>query len=320
MLRSGTRLALLERPAAAGVDLEEHVLERRSSAAAARWRPRGSAPRTRGRSASRRPRGRRRSSTSPISPICTPDTRTVWPWPGATAWAVGSSIFSLIGSSSTQREAQPLVGRGCRRRRRARAASIAITQDSARRLRRSISAHRHASSPRPARRRAPRLDLAASTQSTARSCARARSARAPAACRAARARPRGSPGPTLRAQVRRLLRLARDVRAQRRDARRASAGWCRGSGSSACAKWPLPSETVRSPALVSTCTHWPLASPLRLSAGEAGQRLRRLLEDLAGGREVRVRARGRSTTRRSTSFSQLGASAHLLVERPGCAR
>ena len=40
------------------------------------------------------------SSISPTSPIWTPETRTVWPWPGIIACAVGSSAFSEIGSSS----------------------------------------------------------------------------------------------------------------------------------------------------------------------------------------------------------------------------
>jgi hypothetical protein len=41
-----------------------------------------------------------RSSTSPMSPIRTPDTRTVWPWPAVTAWAVENSAFSRSGASS----------------------------------------------------------------------------------------------------------------------------------------------------------------------------------------------------------------------------
>ncbi len=44
-------------------------------------------------------------------------------------------------------------------------------------------------------------------------------------------------------------------------------------GNSAWANMPLPSETVRSPALVSTCTHWPFASPLRLSPASPGSGL-----------------------------------------------
>ena len=41
------------------------------------------------------------SSTLPTSPIFTPETRTVWPWPGVTACAVENSALSLIGLSST---------------------------------------------------------------------------------------------------------------------------------------------------------------------------------------------------------------------------
>jgi hypothetical protein len=39
------------------------------------------------------------SSTSPMSPIRTPATRTVWPWPAITAWAVWNSAFSTYGLS-----------------------------------------------------------------------------------------------------------------------------------------------------------------------------------------------------------------------------
>ena len=37
------------------------------------------------------------SLTPPISPICTPETRTVWPWPGVTACAVENSALSVNG-------------------------------------------------------------------------------------------------------------------------------------------------------------------------------------------------------------------------------
>ena len=37
------------------------------------------------------------SVTSPISPIWTPETRTVWPWPGVTACAVENSAFIVNG-------------------------------------------------------------------------------------------------------------------------------------------------------------------------------------------------------------------------------
>ena len=33
------------------------------------------------------------SVTPPMSPICTPETRTDWPWPGATACAVENSAL-----------------------------------------------------------------------------------------------------------------------------------------------------------------------------------------------------------------------------------
>jgi hypothetical protein len=35
------------------------------------------------------------SETLPISPTCTPDTRTDWPWPGVTACAVENSALSV---------------------------------------------------------------------------------------------------------------------------------------------------------------------------------------------------------------------------------
>ena len=38
-----------------------------------------------------------RKVTPPISPICTPDTRTDWPWPGVTAWAVENSALIVNG-------------------------------------------------------------------------------------------------------------------------------------------------------------------------------------------------------------------------------
>ncbi len=34
------------------------------------------------------------SSTPPMSPMRTPETRTVWPWPATTAWAVENSALS----------------------------------------------------------------------------------------------------------------------------------------------------------------------------------------------------------------------------------
>ena len=37
------------------------------------------------------------SLTPPISPICTPETRTDWPWPGVTACAVENSAFIVKG-------------------------------------------------------------------------------------------------------------------------------------------------------------------------------------------------------------------------------
>jgi hypothetical protein len=36
-----------------------------------------------------------------MSPTRTPATRTVWPWPGVTAWAVVISAFSSNGFSSS---------------------------------------------------------------------------------------------------------------------------------------------------------------------------------------------------------------------------
>ena len=39
-------------------------------------------------------------STLEMSPTRTPATRTVWPWPGVTAWAVSISAFSWKGFSS----------------------------------------------------------------------------------------------------------------------------------------------------------------------------------------------------------------------------
>jgi hypothetical protein len=38
------------------------------------------------------------SETPPMSPIRTPATRTVWPWPATTAWAVAISAVSLKGA------------------------------------------------------------------------------------------------------------------------------------------------------------------------------------------------------------------------------
>ena len=35
-----------------------------------------------------------------MSPIRTPATRTVWPWPAITAWAVWNSAFRTYGFSS----------------------------------------------------------------------------------------------------------------------------------------------------------------------------------------------------------------------------
>ena len=40
------------------------------------------------------------SSVSAMSPTRTPETRTVWPWPGVTACAVENSAFSWNGLSS----------------------------------------------------------------------------------------------------------------------------------------------------------------------------------------------------------------------------
>ena len=37
-------------------------------------------------------------STCVMSPMRTPETRTVWPWPGVTACAVENSAFSLYGA------------------------------------------------------------------------------------------------------------------------------------------------------------------------------------------------------------------------------
>ena len=37
------------------------------------------------------------SSTAPMSPMRTPDTRTVWPWPAITACAVWNSALSTNG-------------------------------------------------------------------------------------------------------------------------------------------------------------------------------------------------------------------------------
>ena len=41
------------------------------------------------------------SSTLPMSPMRMPDTRTVWPWPGVTPWALGSSTHIGTGFSSS---------------------------------------------------------------------------------------------------------------------------------------------------------------------------------------------------------------------------
>ena len=40
------------------------------------------------------------SWTSPMSPTRTPETRTVWPWPAVTAWAVANSAFRTSGDAS----------------------------------------------------------------------------------------------------------------------------------------------------------------------------------------------------------------------------
>jgi hypothetical protein len=40
------------------------------------------------------------SSTLPTSPTFTPETRTVWPWPGVTACAVENSALMRFGLSS----------------------------------------------------------------------------------------------------------------------------------------------------------------------------------------------------------------------------
>ena len=49
------------------------------------------------------------SSTPPMSPIRTPETRTVWPWPAMTAWAVENSALSCERLRLEEREAQPLL-------------------------------------------------------------------------------------------------------------------------------------------------------------------------------------------------------------------
>ena len=40
------------------------------------------------------------SLTAPMSPICTPETRTDWPCPGVTACAVENSALSVKGEDS----------------------------------------------------------------------------------------------------------------------------------------------------------------------------------------------------------------------------
>ena len=50
-----------------------------------------------------------RSCTSPMSPICTPETRTVCPWAGATACAVENSASIVNCDGERQRDPQTLV-------------------------------------------------------------------------------------------------------------------------------------------------------------------------------------------------------------------
>ena len=40
------------------------------------------------------------SLTGPMAPIVTPATRTDWPWPGCTAWALDSTASIFFGDSS----------------------------------------------------------------------------------------------------------------------------------------------------------------------------------------------------------------------------
>jgi hypothetical protein len=49
------------------------------------------------------------SLTPPISPTLTPETRTVWPWPGVTACAVDSAALRCSGASSHGNRKRSLV-------------------------------------------------------------------------------------------------------------------------------------------------------------------------------------------------------------------
>ena len=111
----------VERLALAGVDLEEHVLEARLRRAAARWRPRACSRLYFGSISSSTTAWPSSSSTLPMSPTRTPATRTVWPWPGVTAWASASSALTVKGLLLDQREAQPLLRQDVARRSRGRA-------------------------------------------------------------------------------------------------------------------------------------------------------------------------------------------------------
>ena len=92
----------------------------------------------------------------------------------------------------------------------------------------------------------------------------------------------------VRAQVRRLLRLARHVGASSGGRFAAAAGWRRSAARAWWRSTPGRSVTRFLPPAASTRNHAPLASPERLSPARPGSGFGRLLVDLALGRELLV--------------------------------
>ena len=262
---------------------------------------------------------RRAGSTLPISPICTPDTRTVWPWPGATRLRVGQLRLQRDRRLPRAAGSAAAGGRGCSAPTRSVRTARAPDHGSRKRaqclrMARLTAVHRcarHAA----ARRRGPRsfswrFDPARPRCLGAR-VALLRLGRLRQAARHLAARP-GPPACAGRAAA--GSRTATSAR---------SGGHARGLGRVGAEDRPnrpartarCRAEIVRSPALVSTCTHWPLASPLRLSPGQARQRLGRLLEHLAGRPGSWGRAPCRWTTGAAPRSRSRPRARTLLVER-----
>ncbi len=206
----------------------------RSSGAAARSRPRGSAPSyflSISRSTTAWPSS---SSTWPIEPIFTPATRTVCPWPGVTACAVGQLGLQPDRLRPRSSGSAAAGWRGCSAPTPSADHGQADHGDEVARVLAQRAHHRRPTSfelTRNCLSRPCALDLAPH-DSAPRGPGRARTASAPCGVFGRPRATTGSPGPGDRAQVGRLLRLARHVGAQRRAAphgRRRAA--CRGSGS-----------------------------------------------------------------------------------------